>query len=156
MKYCILIFLSLLIPGIVNAGLKPNYKHKKTLNIIQEIATQEHVPFKLLAGICWIESHYRHKAINQEDGGSPSYGMCQIKVDVARDYGFHGKPEDLLSMRVNLRYAAKHLRFELDRYDEIWNHAIAAYNGGKLRVNKQGVIRNVKYVKKVLQIIKVL
>lgn len=102
----------------------------------------------VLSAICHVESGGNHRAINIHDGGSPSYGECQIKLTTARGLGFRGHVSDLwLDRRVNRYWAGQYLRRQYDRYGD-WEKAIAAYNAGSL---KGGKIRNRGYVKRVME-----
>lgn len=111
---------------------------------LQQAAKATAVPFELLRAICTVESNLNPNAINQYDGGSPSYGMCQIKYATAQLVGYEGKPEGLLNPHTNAQYAARYLKRQMKRYNHDWLKAISAYNNGK------ACDYNVKYVNKVL------
>jgi soluble lytic murein transglycosylase-like protein len=101
----------------------------------------------VMTAICSVESSGNHRAINIHDGGSPSYGKCQIKLSTARHMGFTGHITELwLNPEVNRFYAEKYFRYQLERYGNV-SVAIAAYNSGSVR---EGKIRNTQYVAKVL------
>lgn len=107
------------------------------------------VPGSLLLAICTHESGLKN-TINQYDGGSPSYGICQIKADTARMLGFAGELEsDLMVPGLNAWYAAKYLGYQLKRYQGDWCKAVSAFNAG--RYNPSTVVpgkpRNLRYVK---------
>jgi soluble lytic murein transglycosylase-like protein len=106
------------------------------------------VPGSLLLAICTHESHLKN-VVSPNDHGSPSYGICQIKEDTARDYGFDGKSSDLLNPYINVWYSAQYLYHQLDRYDFNWCMAAAAYNAGRYLPSKTepGKPKNFKYVK---------
>lgn len=110
------------------------------------------LPPGLLSAVCWVESHHEPKAVHQDDGGSPSSGLCQLKTSTAVSLGFKGTPKQLLTRPdLNAKYAAMYLRRQLDRYHGHIPSAIAAYNAGKARLNAKGQIMNRKYVNKVMQ-----
>jgi len=111
---------------------------------LQQAAKATAVPFELLRAICTVESNLNPAAVNQYDGGSPSYGLCQIKQATAELVGYEGEPEDLLNPHTNALYAAKYLKRQILRYNHDWIKAISAYNNGK------ACNYNVKYVNKVL------
>lgn len=106
------------------------------------------LPPGLLSSICWIESHHNAAAVNPLDGGSPSRGACQVKLSTARLLGFSGTAKELMTVPNNTYYAAKYLRFQLDRYGDTMQ-AVAAYNSGSYNSDGNGQPRNRKYVHKV-------
>lgn len=107
------------------------------------------LPPGLLSAVCYVESHHKPRAVNRQDGGSPSLGLCQIKLDTAKLLGFQGKEKDLMNPKVNAYYAAKYLKKQLDRYDGYYYRAISAYNAGKFWMDLNGMARNNDYVEKV-------
>lgn len=111
---------------------------------LQQAAQAAVVPFELLRAICTVESNLNPLAINQYDGGSPSYGLCQIKYATAKMVGYRGDPKGLLNVETNTLYAARYLKRAITRYKADWLKAISAYNAGKASQY------NVKYVNKVL------
>lgn len=108
------------------------------------------VPGYLLLAICTVESNLTN-AIVWHDGGSPSYGICQIKHETAKMMGYKGKAEGLMNPTVNARLAAKYLKFQLKRYSNDYCMAVAAYNAGSFNESKKvpGYPRNLKYLRKV-------
>lgn len=108
------------------------------------------LPVGLLSALCYVESAHTPSAVHFDDGGSTSNGVCQIKLNTARMIGFKGTAKQLMNPKTNIHWSGKYLKRQLDRYDGIPVKAIAAYNAGKYRVNKAGLIMNRKYVKKVL------
>lgn len=129
------------------------------------------VPGALLLAICTHETNLKNITV-PNDGGSPSYGVCQIKEKTARALGFKGavtgptiegkvffgtlepkgKPAGLLVPSVNAKYAAKYLKKQLDKYEGDWCKATAAYNAGRYNPSSKvmGCPRNLKYIKKVV------
>ncbi len=106
------------------------------------------LPTGLLSSICWVESHHNAAAVNHHDGGSASQGACQVKLATARRLGFTGTAKQLMEVPNNTYYAAKYLRFQLDRYGDTMQ-AVAAYNSGSYNSDGKGYPRNQKYVHKV-------
>ena len=99
----------------------------------------------LLSALCYVESGHNPKAINHNDGGSPSFGKCQVKRDTAKLV--MGKYVNLMDERTNVMVAAKYLRRQYDRYGN-WDKAVLAYNAGKYK--QCGVQAcNQKYLNKV-------
>lgn len=110
------------------------------------------LPPKLLSGICYVESGHKVKAINVNDGGADSLGVCQIKLETAKLVGYRGTAKELHhSAFMNISYAGKYLRKQLDRYHDDVIQAVAAYNAGCCRFNAKGQIKNRLYVAKVLK-----
>ncbi len=108
------------------------------------------LPPGLLSAVCWVESTHNPIALNVEDGGSPSRGVCQVKESTARHLGFTGPAHKLMDPSENTHYAAKYLRLQLDRYGDTLQ-AVAAYNAGSYRADKNGHPRNRAYVRKVFK-----
>lgn len=110
------------------------------------------LPPGLLQAVCKIESKYIVEAVNLDDNGSPSIGLCQVKEATARFMGYSG-PMDVLQTDAytNAFYAAKYMRYQLNRYHNDQQCSVAAYNAGRCNKDENGHIRNAMYVKKVFQ-----
>jgi soluble lytic murein transglycosylase-like protein len=134
--------LSLSIIGItLLAGNSAQANNNKVFRAITAAAVANNIPPNMLRSICYVESKYDPKAFNKSDGGSPSYGLCQIKLRTAQYLGFRGSPDALFSASVNARYAARYLNYQYRRYGD-WYRAIAAYNMGHAR----RMVTNRRYV----------
>lgn len=96
----------------------------------------------LLNSLCYVESGHNVKAYVHQDGGSPSYGVCQVKLSTARALGFTGQAAQLMDPSWNAFYASKYLAKQHRRYGS-WEKAISAYNCGH-------ACNNNKYVTKVM------
>lgn len=121
------------------------------VSIILSAAKAAKVSGALLLAICTTESHLKNVKV-PHDGGSPSYGICQIKYDTAKMLGFKGKPDDLMIPTINAEYAAKYLAYQVSRYgSDNWCVLSASYNAGSFNESTThiGHPRNLKYVKKV-------
>lgn len=117
--------------------------------MILEAAKVVHVSGVLLMGICSHESgNFKYNYV-QKDHGSPSYGVCQIKENSARQMGFKGTTEELMHSKINIKYAAKYLKYEQDRYGEDgWIYLVSAYNAGSYIENKRtGCPKNMRYIR---------
>ncbi len=125
--------------------------YKGILLLFFNITAQLELPPGLLSALCWVESNHKVTAINAQDGGSASYGVCQIKLDTARMLGYKGTVKTLKEPAVNVYWAGRYLKYQLDRYSGDPRKAVAAYNAGTHRVNKKGLIKNRKYVEKVFK-----
>jgi soluble lytic murein transglycosylase-like protein len=105
----------------------------------------------LLISICTVESGGHKQALNVNDGGRTSYGYCQVQMRTARHMGFRGSVKELwLNPDLNMYYAGKYLEYQLKRYRSA-EKAIAAYNRGSFKADKNGRAVNHKYVVKVLR-----
>ncbi len=119
--------------------------------IIVRAAKKSGVPAHLLLAVCWIESHYKTHLSEAPDGKTPSYGICQVKLETAQYMDFFYKhkyratPQKLRDPYINALYASKYIQYQLKRYDNDWKKAVAAYNQGSFYDRAP----NSKYVKKV-------
>jgi soluble lytic murein transglycosylase-like protein len=102
----------------------------------------------LLLAICVQESNLNPHAHLPVDGKTPTYGICQIKLETAGMIGFNGDAKELMKPEVNALWAGKYLKY---RYDGDSCKAVAAYNAGTYNESKKvpGKPRNLKYVKNV-------
>ncbi len=82
-----------------------------------------------------------------------SYGPLQIMVATARELGFDG--EDLYELRgkAGVIFGIKYLR-KLGKQHKNWEDAVAAYNAGSPRREKDGSYVNQGYVNKVKEALK--
>lgn len=117
--------------------------------IVAAAAKAANIAPTLLLSVCTVESGLRPHAINKVDGNSPSYGICQIKVDTAKMMRWESSPSRLLDPSHNALVAAHYLQYQLMRYKGDIKCAVAAYNAGTCRKNERGQIRNGKYLRKV-------
>lgn len=119
--------------------------------IIVAAAKSVGVPGALLLAICTHESNLKNVMV-PHDGGSPSYGICQIKEATANSLGFKGKARELMNPTVNAKFSAKYLKMQLERYDGDWCKATAAYNAGTYNPSSKvpGKPRNLKYINRVV------
>ncbi len=92
------------------------------------------IPRAILLAVCYHESAFSNrKGITHMDGGSMSYGICQVKLGTAqtmdRIYGLKGKAtaEKLNSLLHNAYYAAAYLKYQKNKHKD-WKLAIDAYN----------------------------
>lgn len=124
-----------------------------SLLLIFTMASQAfNLPTGLLSAVCYVESHHKRGAINPDDGGSPSLGVCQIKRTTANLVGYRGNVETLRTDdHVNAYYAAKYLSLQLNAYDGDLRKAVSAYNAGHHKLNENGLTVNREYVSKVFK-----
>lgn len=104
----------------------------------------------LLLAICTHESGLKNVLV-PHDGGSPSYGICQIKYETAKMVGFTGQAKELMDPKTNAKWAAAYLKYQKERYDGNWMKSAAAYNSGTYNESKKipGCPRNLKYIRRV-------
>jgi len=98
----------------------------------------------------------------QESGLNPdavspkgAQGIAQIMPDTAKDPGYGVDPiTDTSDPEESLRFGAQYMRAMLDKYDEDYGLALAAYNAGPSTVDKAGGIPNIpetqNYVQSIL------
>lgn len=121
------------------------------VQIITIAAKKVGVSASVLIAICSHESgefKYNH---NENDNGSPSFGICQVKMGTAFELGFKGNRAALQKPETNAYYAALYLNKQLDRYKGNLLKSVAAYNSGTYYEVKKhpGCPGNMEYVKKV-------
>lgn len=92
------------------------------------------IPDGLLSSMCYVESNHRIYIISRNDGGSDSYGICQVKKAAFRQVGLDqgDKEADMLNPDKNIEAAGRYLVWQYRRYGS-WNKAIVAYNQGHYR-----------------------
>ena len=122
-------------------------------SIIVSAAKSVGVSGQLLLALCMHESGGFKYNFSAMDGGSPSFGSCQIKYATAVQLGFHGHSKELMNPKINALYAAKYLKYQQDRYGDDWLLLAAAYNSGTYNPSNvvRGCPRNLEYVKKIKQ-----
>jgi hypothetical protein len=118
------------------------------VSIILNAAKAAHVSGVLLLAICSHESNEFKTNYVELDNGSPSHGFCQVKLDTAIQLGFKGNPEQLREPKVNARYAALYLKYQVDRYGDDWCRITASYNSGSyVESENLGYPKNLNYVR---------
>lgn len=96
-----------------------------------------------ILAICFAETNLRN-VVNKHDGGSPSYGICQIKESTARQMDITTTKSKLKEIDFNLLVAKKYFDYQLKRFGSE-ARAISAYNAGR-PINTNGA-----YVRRVLR-----
>lgn len=117
------------------------------VSIILLAAKKAGVSGSLLLAICTHESGLNNVLV-PHDGGSPTYGICQVKYETAKMMGFDGKAKDLMTPETNAKWAATYLKFQKSRYDGDWMKSTAAYNSGTYNPSLKiiGCPRNLAYI----------
>lgn len=114
--------------------------------VFQREEKLHNLPVNLLKAICFVESRHNLKIKAVIDGASRSWGICQVKLLAAKQVGFN-LPERLLAQPdINIRIAAKYLRYQLDRYNNNVKKGLTAYNRGSIVTTTN---LNNSYVRKV-------
>jgi soluble lytic murein transglycosylase-like protein len=118
--------------------------------IILMAAKAAKVSGALLLAVCTHESGLNNVYV-PHDGGSPTYGVCQIKYDTAVGVGYKGDPKGLMDPKTNAKFAARYLKFQESRYNGDFVKMAAAYNAGTYNESKKvpGCPRNLAYIKNV-------
>jgi soluble lytic murein transglycosylase-like protein len=127
MKLKYILFLALILPFNIATS---SYQDKSLNGLYREIAKNNNINANLLKAVCEIESKHNLKVKKVWDGGSYSYGICQVKLGTARFLGFKGKEAELIEPKTNIDYAAKYLAYQLKRYKGDYKKAIVSYNRG--------------------------
>lgn len=125
LKY--ILFLVLLLPFETATS---SYNDNTLNGMFKDAAKETNIPVNLLRAVCHVESKHNVKIKRVWDGGSYSYGICQIKLGTAKMMGFSGKETELIQVRTNIRYAARYLAHQLKRYNNNYEKAIVSYNRG--------------------------
>ena len=93
------------------------------LTQIHQQATQLNLPPELVLSVIEVESGFDRYALSK----AGAQGLMQVMPFWKNEIG---RPDDnLIHMPTNLRYGCYILRFYLDREDQNWRRALAAYNG---------------------------
>ena len=103
---------------------------------------QFNLPPGLLASLCFVESSHNVAAIHEDDGGSNSVGICQVKLTTAQWFGFKGTEKQLMNPATNIFYAAAYLSYQQRRYKGDVTKAVIAYNIGNAKGLTQTIYSN--------------
>ena len=115
--------------------------------IILAAAKAAKISGAMLLAVCMHETGLNNVTVEQ-DGGSPTYGLCQVKYNTAKMLGYQGPKEGLKSPKENAKWAAIYLKYQYKRYAGNWCKSISAYNAGSYveSLKEPGHPRNLKYV----------
>lgn len=116
--------------------------------IILAAAKAAKISGSLLIAVCTHESGLTNVLV-PHDGGSPTYGVCQVKEATAKMFGYKGDGKGLMNPKTNARFAALYLKYQIERYGDDWVKVVAAYNAGSYNESKKkpGCPKNLKYVR---------
>ncbi len=103
------------------------------------------VPPLMLIAMCFNETGLQN-VVNVNDGGSASYGICQVKFKTAKMLSRAVKPSQLMHPQTNAHLAAMYLKYQLTRYEHPFC-SVNAYNRGHTASCTANI--NTAYVRKV-------
>jgi soluble lytic murein transglycosylase-like protein len=108
----------------------------------------------LLLAICTHETGLKNNMVHI-DGGSPSYGVCQVKIGTAKMMNYEVTGKDLMNPEVNAVVAASYLKYQIDRYNGNLCKATASFNSGRYNPSDKapGHPRNLKYLRSVQKLL---
>lgn len=121
------------------------------ITFIESVAHALGIPAMLLSAVCTVESNLSPEAVNVNDGGRVSYGLCQVQLATVRQRVSRlYNPSDLFDPGVNAYVAGAILRSHYRRLGS-WDKAVLAYNRGSLRLLPNGHYSNERYLWKVMK-----
>lgn len=94
------------------------------------VSMQMNLPPDLLSSLCYVESKHDIAAVHVDDGATNSLGICQIKLETARELGFKGSEKQLMDPKTNIYYAGAYLAYQMNRYQGDMTKAVISYNLG--------------------------
>jgi len=97
------------------------------------VSAQFNLPPGLLSSLCYVESKHKITAYHKDDGKGNSVGICQIKIQTAKNLGFKGTEKELMKPENNIYYAGAYLQHQRTRYNGDINKAVIAYNIGSAK-----------------------
>lgn len=116
------------------------YNDSDAEEILQNVLVAAHannVPPDLVLAIMEIESHFDRFAISRVG----ALGIMQIMPFWIDEIGAPG--DNLMQIETNIRYGCAILRHYLDKHDDSWHLALAAYNGSSGRFTYSEKVMNV-------------
>jgi soluble lytic murein transglycosylase len=105
-------------------------------DIIRQQAAEKNLDPSLIAGVIYVESHFRDQTSH-----AGAKGLMQLMPQTA-DYiarksgGTRFQQGDLATPQVNIAYGSWYLRYLLEKYDGSNTLALAAYNAGEGKVDE--------------------
>lgn len=97
----------------------------------------------VVPAVCSVESDFRN-VVNKNDGGSPSYGICQIKLATARMIKKDVTEEELMNPMINGVLAAAYLAKHKAKYGDNLRCILSAYNAGRcIKSNQETYVNKV-------------
>lgn len=150
--------------SIANEGENKMFKMaKEDAAVWQEMAIDRYskalgIDYNLAIAICNNETNGKTNIVKPEGQGinNLTIGPFQLKYGTAKMVGFKGDPADLLDININTRYALKYFRRCKRKHNGNIKLALAEYNAGRIKRDSRGLIKNRRYVNRVLNIQKLL
>lgn len=144
----LLVFISFFLPVIALADIRPLIKAK---------ADEHGVSQDLVLAVSWVESTHNPRARNRQDPGQGAWGLMQLLGPTAAWIGslnsrWAGNDyNELLNPELNLDLGILYLKRLLRKYSGDVRLAVAAYNAGPSRVQKNSAcVPNPHHVDKVI------
>lgn len=78
-----------------------------------------------------------------------SFGLMQLMGGTARDMGYEEHLIELVDPTIGIYWGCKYLASRISKYKSV-KAAVASYNAGSLRLNKDGEIVNQAYIDRVM------
>lgn len=157
--------------------MKPLWYNRLPWDMIRDFSKRFDVPEKLVAAVIMGESSGFQYSMRIEplhkfkfqverfaklhQGGdtysetllqNSSYGYMHILAVTARSmFGYEGPCPGLIAPDMSLQYGCRYLKYQLNRYKNSIEDAVAAYNAGTVTKNMNGTYANQDYVSKVMR-----
>jgi soluble lytic murein transglycosylase-like protein len=113
--------------AVENAS-KTRHKERDFVPIIKEAAEKFRLPYSLIRAVIKAESAFNPKAVSH----AGAQGLMQLMPQTAKTLGV----TDSFDPRQNIHGGARYLRMMLNRYGNNVSKALAAYNWGPHRVDR--------------------
>ena len=119
---------------------------REIAEIMLMYADNFNLPYTTVFALVWTESRFRVKAVSYNDN-SVDRGLFQLN---SRSFP-HLKENEFFNLETNVMYGIKHLKWCLDSAEENYIVALAMYNAGKTRVEKNGTpMMTLDYISRIL------
>jgi hypothetical protein len=107
------------------------------------VSSSNALPEGLLSAVCYVESKHKVDAVAENDGGTRSHGVCQIKLGMAKAMGFQGTGVELRKPQNNIHYAGKLLEYQIKRCKSV-ELGVRAYNSGSCKKGSNDYVNKVR------------
>jgi soluble lytic murein transglycosylase-like protein len=108
----------------------------KYVDLIEKYCSENKIERELVFALIREESFFRADAVSPAD----AHGLMQLLLKTAREmaYRYNVKvfTQDLYDPGTNIRFGVEYLKYLLDKYNDKWHLALAAYNAGDERVDE--------------------
>jgi soluble lytic murein transglycosylase-like protein len=103
-------------------------------SLFTNVSNKYSLPKGLLKAICLKETGLKN-VVNWNDGASPSYGYCQVKMSTALQMRYKNTIAHLNTAKINIEMAGLYLDYLFRKCNSNWVAAVAAYNTGRCLKN---------------------